>query len=162
MAIRAYTDGGFRKEPATCSYGVYIVPDEMIESKNGVFEYGLVKDHDKLTSQISEMWACKVALEILLKYEMHNEEIVMYSDSQYCINTMSIWYKGWVKKGACDSKANIELWHEIMAMVHKFDNITFKWVRGHAGDIHNEFVDGINQVAIGRTTIEKVLKKFKG
>ena len=159
--IRAYTDGGFKKEPATCSYGVYIVPEVLIETKEGVYKYGLV-DYEKLTSQISEMWACKIALETLLEYDFNNDEIVLYSDSQYCINTMSKWYNSWVKKGTLDSKANIELWHEIMHMVKKFKNIKFEWVRGHNGDIHNELVDGINQVAIGRITIDKVLKKFKG
>ena len=52
-----------------------------------------------------------------------------------------------------------------MSMVRKFKNIEFKWVKCHTEafdlhSIHNEFVDGINQVAIGRKTFDKVWKKF--
>ena len=90
---------------------------------------------------------------------------LIISDSQYCINTITKWYNGWVKKGECDTKQNIELWHKIMSMVRKFKNIEFKWVKCHTEafdlhSIHNEFVDGINQVAIGRKTFDKVWKKF--
>ena len=163
--ILCYTDGGFQSIPdLKCSYGVYMIPECIAKSREGIYKYGLI-DYNKKTSQISEMWAIKVALETLIENEFNKFPVLIISDSQYCINTITKWYKGWVKKGECDSKQNIELWHKIMGMVRKFNNIKFQWVKGHTNasdlhSIHNEFVDGINQVAIGRKTFDKVWKKF--
>lgn len=157
--ISVYTDGGYKKEPATCAYGVYIIMDEFVEERNGICLYGLI-DHHKKTSQISEMWACKEALQYLITAELNHFPIVLYSDSSYCINTMSSWWYSWVKKGSLDSKQNIDLWYEIMDLVAEFSNIRFEWVRGHNGDIHNELVDELNQAAIGRITLQKALDNF--
>lgn len=65
------------------------------------------------------------------------------SDSQYCINGLTIWRAGWQrrnwrKKG--NDMLNRDLWvaleHEVLRV-----NATFKWVRGHNGDPGNEEAD---------------------
>lgn len=157
--IICYTDGGFKKNPVMCSYGVYITPLSTIEEKSGMIQYGLI-EYEKKTSQISEMWAIKVALETLLENNMAKNDVIVYSDSQYCVNTLNVWYNNWERKGLLDTKQNIELWKEIVSMKRMFKSITFKWLKGHEGlkdcdSIHNEYVDKLNQAAIGRLPVER-------
>ena len=139
--------------------GVYITPLSTIEKKSGMIRYGLI-EYGKKTSQISEMWAIKVALETLLEYNMAKNDVIVYSDSQYCVNTLNVWYNNWERKGLLDTKQNIGLWKEIVSMKRMFKSITFKWLKGDEGlkdcdSIHNEYVDKLNQSAIGRLTVER-------
>lgn len=61
------------------------------------------------------------------------QEIVIYSDSQYLINTMT---KGWKRN------ANLDLWERLDRLV-KGQKVTWKWVRGHNGTPGNELADTI-------------------
>ena len=38
--IVCYTDGGFKKNPVMCSYGVYVTPLSTIAEKSGMIRYG--------------------------------------------------------------------------------------------------------------------------
>jgi ribonuclease HI len=67
------------------------------------------------------------------------------SDSTYVVNCFRDgWWKGWLARGWVSSKrqpvANRDLWEPLVAAVQVRD-VTFRWVKGHAGDPMNDLVD---------------------
>ena len=49
------------------------------------------------------------------------------------------WLWGWIKKGF-KGKKNKDLWLRF-ADIYKKHQVTFQWVKGHAGNIENEVCD---------------------
>lgn len=66
-------------------------------------------------------------------------EVVVYSDSQYLINTMS---RGWKRK------KNNDLW-ESLGHLSSSRAVRWEWERGHAGDPLNEEVDRLAKEQAG-------------
>jgi ribonuclease HI len=64
-------------------------------------------------------------------------EVIVRSDSSYVVNTMML---GWKRK------ANEEFWRELDREVAA-RKVRFEWVRGHAGDKHNERADKLATAA---------------
>ena len=62
------------------------------------------------------------------------------------------WVFGWEKKGFAKKK-NIDLWKRFLK-VYKRHNVTFKWVKGHAGNPLNERCD---QLAVAAATGDNLL-----
>ncbi len=91
------------------------------------------------TSQRMELLAAIKGLEAL-----HNPSNVhVFSDSQYLVQGMSKWIHNWTRNGRLqdpDALANQDLWKQIAALSHKHE-ITWEWVRGHAGHPFNERCD---------------------
>jgi ribonuclease HI len=70
----------------------------------------------------------------------------LYSDSQLLIKGMNEWLTGWKAKGWRNSQrqpvANQDLWHRLDTL-NADRLITWIWVKGHAGHVQNERVDGL-------------------
>ena len=70
--------------------------------------------------------------------------VELYSDSQYVLNGLKDWIKGWKAKGwktaSKQPVKNQDLWMELDALVaqHK---VTFHWIRGHNEHPENERCD---------------------
>jgi ribonuclease HI len=69
--------------------------------------------------------------------------VALYSDSQYVLQGMESWMKGWKKKNWKKSGGpikNLELWKQLdeLASIHR---IAYHHVRGHAGHPENERCD---------------------
>jgi ribonuclease HI len=73
-----------------------------------------------------------------------HSEIDLYSDSQYVLNGLKDWIKGWKAKGwrTADKKPvkNQDLWEELDALQSKH-TIRFHWIRGHNEHPENERCD---------------------
>lgn len=77
------------------------------------------------------------ALEAIKK---DSQEITIYSDSQYVINSVEKkWVFGWVKKDFKDKK-NKDLWLRFLELYQKH-HIRFIWVKGHAANPLNNRCD---------------------
>ncbi len=68
------------------------------------------------------------------------------SDSTYVVNCFrDRWWEGWIKKGWVNSQrkpvANRDLWEPFVELVAERGDVTFRWVKGHAGDPMNDLVD---------------------
>ena len=132
--VTIYTDGGARYNPGPGGYGiVQIYKGERKELSGG---YKLT------TNNRMELMACIVALREL---EYRDKPVTLYSDSSYVVNgIVKGWAKSWRKKGwiKSDKKpaVNPDLWAELLDLVEDL-NITFKWVKGHAGHPMNERCD---------------------
>lgn len=72
-----------------------------------------------------------------------DRRVVVYSDSQYAINAVSVWWRGWRRRGWCTANGtpvkNLDLIKAIVELVH--DNVSFRWVKGHNGLKYNERAD---------------------
>jgi ribonuclease HI/uncharacterized phage-like protein YoqJ len=68
------------------------------------------------------------------------------SDSTYVVNCFrDRWWEGWIARGWTNSQrkpvANRDLWEPLIELVRSRGNVTFRWVKGHAGDPMNDLVD---------------------
>jgi ribonuclease HI len=70
----------------------------------------------------------------------------LWTDSQYVKQGISQWLHGWKRKGwkTADKKPvkNVDLWQRLDEAVKRHD-VTFHWVKGHAGDPGNERADAL-------------------
>ena len=68
----------------------------------------------------------------------------LHTDSEYLKKGITEWIDGWIKKGWRTSQKqpvkNQDLWQALHAERQRHTMI-WKWVKGHAGDVHNERVD---------------------
>jgi ribonuclease HI len=79
-----------------------------------------------------------------LKSVKKQNDIELYTDSQYVKNGISLWIINWKNNGwkTANKKpvANKELWIELEEIV-QFHNVTWFWVKGHSGNHYNEIAD---------------------
>jgi ribonuclease HI len=82
-------------------------------------------------------------------------KVKVFSDSQYVIKGMTEWLVQWKARGwkTADKKPvkNEDLWKRLDELCAKHQ-VTWEWVKGHAGHPENERVD-----ALARTETEKFL-----
>ena len=64
------------------------------------------------------------------------------SDSQYLVRGMNEWVRGWRARGwkrKGGTVENVDLWRKALRVAEPHD-VTWEWVRGHAGNPRNEYV----------------------
>jgi len=85
--------------------------------------------------------------------ENAEDPIEIVSDSNYvvkCFNDQ--WYLGWRRRNWKNSQgqpvANRDLWEALFALtIETQRTINFRWVKGHSGDLMNDFVDQLATTA---------------
>jgi ribonuclease HI len=84
------------------------------------------------------------AIEALKSLKTNKHEVIILSDSAYLVNGITSWVEGWAKRKWVTSTGtpvlNKDLWKKLMFYRRKF-NIRWQWVKGHAGNPHNERAD---------------------
>ncbi len=141
--VTIYTDGGARFNPGPGGYGVVQVYNG--ERKELTGGYRLT------TNNRMELMGCIVALRNL---EHRDKPVTLYSDSRYVVNGICKgWAVKWRKNGwiKADKKpaVNPDLWAELLDLAAGLD-ITFKWVKGHAGHPLNERCDELAVTSAAR------------
>jgi ribonuclease HI len=132
-----YTDGACTGNPGPGGWGV------VIYFKDGsIHEIGGASP--QTTNNKMEMQAAIAALE-LLKKSGQTESITIYTDSEYLINCVTKWVKGWKKKGWKKADGNPVQNQELLATLDELNSQQVQWehVRGHAGNLGNERCDAI-------------------
>jgi ribonuclease HI len=100
------------------------------------------------TNQRMEVMA---VIEALREHPDGPVEIV--SDSNYVVKCFhDRWYDGWKRRNWKNSKgqpvANRDLWEALIPLVlGSGRTVTFSWVKGHSGDVMNDFVDQLATAA---------------
>lgn len=83
-------------------------------------------------------------LDLLYQTEAASEPLLIYCDSQYVINSLTKWMAGWKRNGwrKADKKPvqNVDLLQDLDAALAGRE-VTFEWVKGHAGHALNEAAD---------------------
>lgn len=128
-----YTDGSCHGNPGKGGWALYC-PETALEN------WGM---EERTTNNRMELTAIMRAL-------MVEGVTKIVSDSEYCVNGCTKWVKGWVKKGwktatGRDVK-NADLWKKILELGP--DRVEFQWVKAHATNEHNNYVDQLANKAI--------------
>ena len=154
--IVIYTDGGCLNNPGPGGYGVVI--------HNGNKPKELSGGYRLTTNNRMELMACIVGLGSLKK----PSKVTLYSDSQYVVNGIT---KGWAErwqangwmKNKREAAINPDLWERLLELCGKHD-VSFKWVKGHAGNEGNERCDQLATIeaAKKRLPADKVYEKIRG
>ena len=131
--IKVFTDGACSGNPGIGGWGVVI----------------LINDNDPIFLKGGEIQTTNNRMELTatikaLKYFKEHQLITLITDSKYVKDGIKSWIANWKKNGwRTTSKKpvkNKELWVELDSQISKH-NITWKWVKGHAGDRYNEKAD---------------------
>ena len=131
--ITIYTDGACSGNPGIGGWGVVIIES----NKDIIFLNG---GNDNTTNNRMELTAAIEAL----KYFQEMQNITLITDSKYVKDGIQSWIQNWKTNGwkTASKKPvkNKELWIELDELITTH-NITWQWVKGHAGNIHNEKAD---------------------
>lgn len=144
MNVTIYTDGAARGNPGRGGYGAvlrYTAPS----GKEHVLE--LSRGYERTTNNRMELMATIAALEVLNR----PCTVELHSDSQYVVNAFNKhWVDGWIKRGwktaAKKPVKNPDLWKRLLKAMEPHD-VTFRWVKGHAGHTFNERCDQLATAA---------------
>jgi ribonuclease HI len=127
--IKLYTDGACSPNPGLGGWAAYFIYNNV-----KYVTYGYEEDS---TNNRMELRAAIEGLRLVantlkkLGIELKSEEVHLYSDSQYFVNTMNL---NWRRN------ANQELWEIIDKAVNVLD-VHFIWVKGHASNPGNNECD---------------------
>ena len=133
-----YTDGSAHPNPGPGGFGVVVCND------NNDIIHLYSKQTNNTTNNREEI---KAILWSLLTYGKSNEEVIVYSDSNYCVQTFTSWMFGWARNGwvKSDKKIpeNLDLIQAYYNALNEGYKINLKKVKGHAGNKYNELADGL-------------------
>lgn len=144
MSVELYTDGSARGNPeGPGGYGAvlrYVGPSGTVHER----EYSA--GYEKTTNNRMELMAAIVGLEALTK----SCNVTLYSDSQYLVKAFNEnWIENWQRKNwkrGSEEVKNRALWERLLRAVAKHE-VTFVWVKGHAGHPENERCDKLATAA---------------
>ena len=130
--IKIYTDGSCLENPGNGGWAAIINSDGGVKKISG--------NEKNTTNNRMELMATISAL----KEISSNEDIEIYTDSQYVKLGITEWINNWLKNNWQTSKKedvkNKDLWLELYNL-DKSLNVKWNWVKAHAGNPLNEEVD---------------------
>ncbi|MCI8765425.1 MAG: ribonuclease HI [Lachnospiraceae bacterium] len=137
--VQIYTDGSARGNPdGPGGYGTVL---QFLDSKGQLHEKVLSAGYQKTTNNRMELMAAIVGLEALNR----PCQVELYSDSKYLTDAFNQhWIDNWVannwKRGKSGEVKNIDLWERLLDAKAPHQ-VSFIWVKGHAGHPQNERCD---------------------
>jgi len=140
----AYTDGACSGNPGPGGWGVL-----MRASSDGkiVKERELMGGEADTTNNRMELLAAINALEVLERAST----ITIVTDSAYVKNGVTSWIHSWKRNGwktaAKKPVKNAELWLRL-DLAQARHQVTFEWVKGHAGHEENERADELARMGM--------------
>ena len=141
--IIVYTDGSSKsngKKCATGGIGIFfplndknnISLDTRIALSQILANYKL----PKITNNVSELTAILFAIKILENNLINKDTIIIKTDSQYSINSLTVWYSSWIRNKWVNSLGkpvlNKEIIQETLNYILKYNSqIIFQKVKAH-------------------------------
>ena len=130
--IKIYTDGSCLNNPGNGGWAAIIN------------DYGEVKEISGSVKDTTNNKMELMAPIMALKQIKQNDQIEIYTDSQYVRLGITEWVHKWIKNNWQTSKKepvkNKELWIQLYELTNQFE-IKWIWVKAHAGNALNEEVD---------------------
>lgn len=143
-----WTDGSYRPEGnAACAYLIFSEAEQKVVHKSSYASRG---------STINQMELKSIGLS--LEYP-GLENVIIYSDSAYSIQCLTIWRRSWVQRNWMDMHGNPvknrELIESIGKQVDAIPNVKFVKCSAHSGDYFNSAVDAMASDLTKRMTTDK-------
>lgn len=139
--VFVYTDGACSGNPGPGGWGAVIKKNE-----ETIDIFGSEKN---TTNNRMELKAVISALNKVNSIGIV-DTIELYTDSQYVKNGITMWINSWVKNNWINSQKqpvkNQDLWKELLEVTNKME-ISWNWVKGHAGHKENERADSLARSA---------------
>ena len=139
LELKAFTDGACSGNPGPGGWGVVL---QAINAGEIVKERELSGGTGETTNNQMELMAAISALETLDRAST----ITVVTDSSDVKEGVSTWIHGWKRNGwktaAKKPVKNVELWQRLDAAQTRH-NVTWEWVKGHAGHPENERADAL-------------------
>ena len=140
--VTIYTDGGCDPNPGPGGYGVVLLFGAHRKELSGGFR--------QTTNNRMEIYAAIKGLEALKE----PCQVTIYSDSEYLVNAMMKgWARRWQKRNwmrnSKEKALNPDLWERLLALCETHQ-VTFVWLKGHAGTAENERCDQLSALAFVR------------
>lgn len=136
--VTVWTDGGCRPNPGPGGWAVLLCFRGHERELSG--------GEKVTTNNRMELTAAAEALEALTR----PCRIAVHTDSEYVRNGVTRWSTGWVRRNwrnaSGDPVKNMDLWRRVLDAAKRHE-VSWHWVRGHAGDINNERVDKLATAA---------------
>jgi ribonuclease HI len=133
--VQIYTDGGCKPNPGPGGWGAVV----RLEQR----EWLLSGNDLETTNNQMEMQAAVVALATLDSL-FGRCTVDLFTDSEYLRQGITNWIDAWERNGwqtkDGESVKNKALWQSLHGLRQQH-TITWHWLRGHAGHIHNERAD---------------------
>ena len=141
-----YTDGSAHPNPGPGGFGVVVLDDN---------ETLLLIHSEQSQETTNNREELKAILWAFLRYGVSaaagTTPPIVYSDSAYCVNTLTSWVFAWEKRGwiKSDNKApeNLDLIQSFYKYWQKGFRIELKKVKGHSNNKWNNLAD---QLATGK------------
>ena len=129
-----YTDGCARPNPGPGGWAVVWIEDGKVHKEAHGHE------REATTNNRMELQALIEAFKMLPT----SAEVVIFSDSELAVNTITEWgpaweRRGWTRKGG--PIKNLDLVQRVVGLAREHPNCTVEWIPGHAGNRWNEYVD---------------------
>lgn len=142
--VVAYTDGSSHGNPGPGGYGAVLIYTDRAGARH---TRELSHGYRHTTNNRMEIMGVIAALEALQR----PCRVELHSDSQYVVNAFNKgWVASWARRGwkKADKKPvkNPDLWKRLVAAKGPHE-VTFVWVKGHAGHTYNERCDELANAA---------------
>jgi ribonuclease HI len=138
--VSIYTDGACDPNPGPGGWAA------LLQSKG--HEKVLTGNSAATTNNRMELTAAIQALQALREPCL----VDIYTDSEYLKRGIAEWLEGWRRRGWRRKEgalANADLWQTLDQVMQKHQ-ISWHWVKAHAGNRDNQRVDYLAKAAIGR------------
>ncbi|MBR0111157.1 MAG: ribonuclease HI [Bacteroidales bacterium] len=127
--ILLYTDGAASGNPGPGGYGVVLCCGGLRKELSAGFA--------RTTNNRMELLAVIAGLEAI---RWDRARVELYSDSTYVVKAVNEgWLENWQRKQFRKVK-NVDLWLRLLPLLARHE-VTFHWVKGHAGHPENECCD---------------------
>jgi ribonuclease HI len=134
-----YTDGACSGNPGPGGWGVVLRWRGTEKELHG--------SDPHTTNNRMELMAAIAALEALNR----PAQVQLHTDSKYLLDGITKWIKGWEHNGWMTSAKqpvkNADLWRRLVKAMDGHE-VTWLWVKGHAGDEGNERADALARLGI--------------
>ncbi len=137
-----FTDGSCEGNPGPGGWGfVWVRGNEIVSEGSG--------SADHTTNNRMELMALIEAYRVLDR----DAEVVVYSDSKLCVDTVTQWAAGWERRGwkrKGGEIKNLELVKTLYALANEHPGVELRWIKAHDGSRWNEYADALASAAVHR------------
>lgn len=152
IELNIFTDGGCRNNPGLGAWCYCVQHD------SGDAWIHRSEVNPSTTNNEMELTAIYEALSWVKDYALGFVppiRVNLHSDSQYCINSITIWMKNWIKQNSMEGRPNQDLLLKIFDLINdpEFQDLIelkFFKLKGHSGVLGNELADKYLNQAMDR------------